>query len=72
MLCYKASQGEGFIFRFEAFYTLGCVVRMVVDSVLPHAESGSNDHRKDGPPFNRYEMIAPYNALIKKCLADSP
>ena len=30
---------------------LGCVLRMVVDSVLRHAESGPNDHRKDTPPF---------------------
>ena len=30
---------------------LGCVVRMVVDSILPHAESGPNDQRKDAPPF---------------------
>ena len=28
-----------------------CVVRMVLDSILPHAESGPNDHRKDAPPF---------------------
>ena len=33
---------------------LGCVVRMVVDSVLPHAESGSNAHRKDAPPFSLF------------------
>ena len=33
-------------------YKLGCVVTMVVDSVLPHAESGPNDHRKEAPPFN--------------------
>jgi len=51
MLCYKASEGEGFIFRLEAFYKLGCVVGLVVDSILPHAESGPNDHRKDAPPF---------------------
>ena len=30
---------------------LGCVVRMVVDSILPHAECGPNDHSKDAPPF---------------------
>ena len=24
---------------------------MVVDSILPHAECGPNDHRKDAPPF---------------------
>jgi len=30
---------------------LGCVVRMVVVSMLPHAERGPNDHRKDAPPF---------------------
>jgi len=29
---------------------LGYVVRMVVDSILPHAECGQNDHRKDAPP----------------------
>ena len=31
---------------------VGCVVRMVVDSILLHAECGPNDHRKDAPPFN--------------------
>ena len=25
---------------------------MVVDSILPYAESGPNDHRKDAPPFS--------------------
>ena len=30
---------------------LRCVVRMVVDSILPHAENGPNDHPKDAPPF---------------------
>ena len=30
---------------------LGCVVRMAVDSILPHAESGPNDHRKDAHQF---------------------
>ena len=29
---------------------------MVVDSILPHAESGPNNHRKDAPPFT-YLMI---------------
>jgi len=32
-------------------YKLGCVVRMVVDSIRPNAESGPNDHRKDAPSF---------------------
>ena len=36
---------------------LGCVVRMVVDSMLPHAEGGPNDHRKDAPPFNIFSTI---------------
>ena len=31
--------------------SLGCVVKMVVDSILPHAVFGPNDHRKDAPPF---------------------
>ena len=30
---------------------LGCVVRMVVDSLLPYAEFGLNSHRKDAPRF---------------------
>ena len=30
---------------------LGCVVRMVIDSILPHAEFGPNDHRKETLPF---------------------
>ena len=29
---------------------LGCVLRMVVDPILPHAKSGPNYHRKDAPP----------------------
>ena len=28
---------------------LGCVVRMVVGSILSHTECGPNDHRKDAP-----------------------
>ena len=27
----------------------GALVRMAVDSILPHAEFGPNDHRKDAP-----------------------
>ena len=34
-------------------HKLGCVVRMVVGSILPYAECGPNDHRKDAPPFRR-------------------
>ena len=26
-----------------------CVVRMIVDSILPHTECGPNDHRKNAP-----------------------
>ena len=33
----------------ELLNKLGCVVKMVVDSLLPHAES--NDYRKDAFPF---------------------
>ena len=45
--------GYGDVFPQVIFRTckLGCVIRMVVDSMLPHAESGPNDHRKDAPPF---------------------
>ena len=33
------------------FDNLGCVVRMVVDSILPHVECGLNDHRKGASLF---------------------
>ena len=36
---------------------LGLVVRMDVGSILPLAECGPNDHRKDAPPFI-YNMIS--------------
>ena len=39
-------------------YKLGCVVRMVVDSILPHAKCGPNDHRKDAPLFSRNSCLA--------------
>ena len=42
---------------------LGCVVRMVVDSILPHVESGPNDHRKDTPPFNRNPFLI-FNSIF--------
>ena len=38
-------------------FKLGCVVRMVVDSLLPHAKSGPNDHRKDAPPFSFLKLF---------------
>ena len=38
-------------------YKLGCVVKMVVNTILPHAESGRNDHRKDAPPFILCKII---------------
>ena len=34
---------------------LGCVVRMVGDSILLHAEYGPNDHLKDAPQFIDFE-----------------
>ena len=36
---------------FSDLCKLGCVVRMVVDSILPHAQCGPNDHRNDAPPI---------------------
>ena len=30
---------------------LGCVVGMVVDSIISHAVCGPNDYRKGAPPF---------------------
>ena len=37
-------------------YKQGCVVRMVVDSILLRSESGPNDHRKDAPLFTVQPM----------------
>ena len=40
------------IFSYSRFHHKpGCVVSMDVDSILPHAESGPNDHLKDAPQF---------------------
>ena len=36
---------------FRSYYP-NTVVRKVVDSILPHAKSGPNDHRKGAPPFS--------------------
>ena len=30
---------------------VGCVFSMVVNSILPHAEFGRNDHREDVPHY---------------------
>ena len=37
---------------------LGRVMRMIVDAILTHAESGPNDHRKDAPPFKNFTKVA--------------
>ena len=42
-----------FIFYRPSQNKLGCVVRMAVDSILPHVESGPNDHRKEAPQFTK-------------------
>ena len=36
---------------------LGCVVRMVVYSILLHVTSGRNDHRKDAPLFSELRVV---------------
>ena len=30
---------------------VGCVIPMIVVSILPHAEYGSNDYQEDAPHF---------------------
>ena len=55
----KTSQNYNMILNYVASMTeLGCVVRMVVDSILLHAEYGPNDHRKDAPPFIRRSITS--------------
>ena len=48
--------GDNHTLRIQYEYKLECVVRMIVDSILPHAESGPNDHRKDAPPVYSNSM----------------
>ena len=43
---------------------LGRVVKMVVDSILLHAECRTNDHRKDAPPFSNKILL--YHVIIPK------
>ena len=40
---------------------LGCVILMVVVSILPHAEFGANEHREDAPHF-MMELSTDYDA----------
>ena len=35
--------------RWETFNKAGCVISMVIVSILPHAELGPNDHQDDAP-----------------------
>ena len=57
-------------FQIGISHKLGCVVKMVVDTILPHAESGSNDHRKDAPPFSYVFFETGLDRLPwKKCVA---
>ena len=47
---------QGAAIKSKHYDKLGCVERMVVDSKLPRAEFGPNDHRKDAPSFRpRFE-----------------
>ena len=41
---------------------------MVVDSILPHAESGPNDHRKDAPRLVVVKMIMNVLQLVQQLL----
>ena len=63
-----------YIFQWgETMTKLRCVVRMVVDSILPHAEFGQNDHRRDAPPFrlNNYSFGNYLKHLARGGRADS-
>ena len=49
---------------------LGCVVRMVVVSMLPHAECGPNDHRKDAPPFRNPKALENHESQVDNVYND--
>ena len=38
----------------ESANKVGCILPMVVGSILPHAEFGPNHHREDAPHFIRF------------------
>ena len=46
-------------------FKLGCVVRLVIDSILPHAKCGPNHHRKDAPPFTQ-ERFTDFDILFSR------
>ena len=46
----------------------GRVVRIVVDSILPHAKCGPNDQRKDVPPFMKRPATPNYVTINEKFL----
>ena len=48
---------------------LVCVVKMVVDSILPHVESEPNDHQKEAPSFTLvYEWSGIFQSKTARCL----
>ena len=52
-------------------YKVGCVVRMVVDSILPHAKSGPNDHRKDAFPFISWLATGEFATIVANPLVET-
>ena len=60
---------EGFQFEFQLLETkLGYMVRIVLDSILLHAEFEPNEHRKDRPPLKTYQIEIPFKQLEKRNL----
>ena len=49
----RVSLGKTFFNPLKLKDKVRCVFPMVIVSILPHAEFGSNDHREDAPHFTR-------------------
>ena len=47
-----------------------CVFAMVVVSILPHAEFGPNEHRKDAPHFIKVHCLRIYRSYYIKTFLD--
>ena len=50
--------------KYRGYDKLGCEVRMVVGYILPHAECGPNDHRKDAPLFIKLIFMVDFSMDI--------
>ena len=59
-------QGTRLLQNHKIAFKMGCVVRMVVYSILPQADSGPNGHLEDAPSFKLNVFEPEFDATVKK------